>query len=183
MQQTERISSETYANRIDANTALIIEEIAKFPVERLDVESGKEWTLIEVLKHLYLTDKLVIDLLRSTAKSFAPTSEIFGRSALRSILVGDQNHNIMTPDVLLPLGPNHGLDVHLSQFIEQRRNLTSCILKGKVKIDNGIHKHPVLGTMTGVDLIHYLVYHTLRHTKQIRRIAIIPMAGAAQYVV
>ena len=95
------------------------------------------------------------------------TTEIVGRNKLETILVEQRNKKQQSPELLKPKGDFKNLTDFNSAFLTLRNTMKNGLSTGKIRFDNRIHNHFLLGEMTITDWLNFILFHTERHLKQI----------------
>ncbi len=157
-----------YYNRLNENNKNLIETIDGIAEEKLSIKDNvNEWSVYEILEHIYLTDKIISKLISTPSKNQSDTNEIIGSEELEDVLIGKKSPKVKTPEMLSPKGIINNIQDFKNIFLEQRNLLKMNLESGKIKIDNRIFKHPYLGEMTIEDWLNFIIFHTKRHIKQI----------------
>lgn len=158
---------EKYIHDLDHNTEKLIETVRDYSIEDLTAKNGDKWNILEVLEHIYITDKVIYSIVSKPSDTESKTKEIIGVNKLESILVGQINKKLQSPALLLPKGHFQDLADFNSAFTMLRSSIKMDLITMKIKVDNRIHKHFLLGEMTITDWLNFILFHTERHLKQI----------------
>lgn len=158
---------EKYINDLDHNTEKLIETVKDYSIEDLTAKNSDKWSILEVLEHIYITDKVIYSIVSKPSDKESKTKEIIGVNKLESILVGQINKKLQSPDLLRPKGHFQNLADFNSAFTTLRSSIKKDLITMKIKVDNRIHNHFLLGEMTITDWLNFILLHTERHLKQI----------------
>ena len=158
---------ERYIKELEQNTNKLLETVKEYPIEKLAKKSGSEWSLLEILEHIYITDKVIYSIVSKPSDKESKDKELFGQNKLEIILIDQRDKKIQSPDFLYPKGHFQNLSSFSSAFIDLRNSLKNDLITEKIKIDNRIHNHPLLGEFTITDWLNFIPLHTERHLKQI----------------
>lgn len=140
------------------------------PPSRLTVSVNEKWSVLQILEHIYMTEKLVCGLITKASDKTSETDELLGNDKIKKLVVEKRGQKVSAPESLKPKGDIKDVDGFEKVFLQQRNLLKQEILTGKLTIDNRIHKHPMLGEMTINDWLNFLIHHTQRHLEQIKDI-------------
>ena len=160
---------EKYINDLDHNTEKLMEAVKDYSLEDLTAKNSDKWSVLEVLEHIYITDKVIYSIVSKPSDQESKTKEIVGKNKLESILVGQIDKKLQSPDLLRPKGQFQNLADFNSAFRDLRNSLKNDFLTKKIKADNRIHHHFLLGEMTITDWLNFILFHTERHLSQIEK--------------
>lgn len=158
---------EKYINDLDHNTEKLIETFKDYSIEDLTAKNSDKWSILEVLEHIYITDKVIYSIVSKPSDKESKTKEIIGLNKLENILVGQIDKKLQSPDLLRPKGHFQNLADFNSAFTTLRSSIKKDLITTKIKVDNRIHNHFLLGEMTINDWLNFILFHTERHLKQI----------------
>ncbi|PKB43624.1 DinB family protein [Cellulophaga sp. RHA19] len=164
---TKTIKMEKYIKRLEENTSALLKTVKGYSVDKLTVKQGEEWSVLEILEHIYITDKVICGIVLKPSDKESITKELFGQNKLENILVHQREIKIKSPNILQPKGNFKNLSEFNSAFTHLRESLKEDIKAEKLIVDNRIHNHPFLGEMTITDWLNFILFHTERHLKQI----------------
>ena len=161
--------------RLTTRRDRILAEFTPWPDEQLRQRPAPEaWSVIEVIEHLLLTEKLTFAGVRKNRGAAIP---ITLRDRVRAGLVLGVMllpTRVRIPKGVTALAPSHA-DQALSRFVEgwetERRQMREYLatLSGK-DLTEGVFKHPVGGWVTVRGTLIFLESHLLHHGYQLRRI-------------
>ncbi|WP_281613253.1 DinB family protein [Flammeovirga sp. SubArs3] len=142
-------------------------------LENLDLSNEKptkdqEWSILEILEHIYITDRGIYKMLSKPTDLIAESDEIAGKGKLEHILINKRANKVKSPDSFVPKGIYKDVDSFKKEFLAFRNAMVDDIINERFLIDQRIHKHFVLGEMTISDWIYFIIYHTNRHLEQIK---------------
>lgn len=154
--------------RLDSVHQKLMETIAPLDAKLFATRpSTDEWSVAEIVQHLYLVEERVIrDLQRAIAKD--PQRLGFLRRLVPTFIVSSRLLRVKAPKAVNPIVVPEK-EVAVENFNRVRRELKSlCTTHGKDRFRKLIFKHPFLGDIDGVSTIAFVGYHEQRHFKQIR---------------
>ena len=164
-----KIEMENYINEIEHNTQKLLETVRDFAIEDLIAKENDKWSILEVLEHIYITDKVIYSIIAKPSDKEFYSKEIIGKNKLESILVGQIDVKLQSPDLLRPKGVFQNFTDFNIAFTSLRNSIKDDLLTRKFKIDNRIHTHFLLGDMTITDWLNFILLHTERHLIQIKK--------------
>lgn len=167
MDTNNNIEMKKYINDIDHNTEKLIEIVKDCSIEDLNTKFNDKWSILEVLEHIYITDKVIYSIVSKPSDKESKTKEIIGLNKLEIILLGQINEKLQSPDLLRPKGYFQNLVDFNSAFRTLRSSIKNDLMTTKIKVDNRTHNHFLLGEMTITDWLNFLLLHTERHLKQL----------------
>lgn len=162
------MEKEVYIKKLRDNTQELIAAITHLSSADASVKEGKHWSVLEILEHIYLTDKVIYKLIQDQSEETADVYEIMGAEKLEHILVKGRVNKAKSPDFLLPTGQFTDIETFKRDFSNQRNAIQNDLMYEAVTIDYRIHKHFVLGELTIMDWLNFIVHHTERHILQIK---------------
>jgi uncharacterized damage-inducible protein DinB len=131
--------------------------------------SDGEWSVAEIVHHLYLVEDRVTKTLESGIAR-APQRVGFFRRLIPTSIVGMRLIRVKAPKAMNPLDAPVK-EVAIENFDRARVSLkTLCISHSKERFRNIVFKHPFLGDLDGVAAVSFVGYHELRHYKQIQEV-------------
>lgn len=144
-------------------------------VERLDEKrfnqrpSDAEWSVGEVIHHLYLVEKAVHKQLEEAlAKPPRKVGLLKQYLQVPPWIVGLRTIRVRAPKYVEPLNPPPKKQV-LENFKKQRESLKALGQRhGRERLLQTFVKHPIFGDYDGIHAISFVGYHELRHFKQIK---------------
>lgn len=156
-----------YFTNLKENTQNLLDTIDRIEEEKLTIKDGETWSILEILEHIYLTDKIIFTLLSTPTEHLSEQNEIIGRDTLEKIVIGKNFQKVKAPDVVYPKGLIHNITDFKALFLEQREQIQLSLESGNIKVDHRIFKHSYLGEMSIEDWLNLLLFHTKRHIQQI----------------
>ena len=127
-----------YINNLEQNTNNLLETIKDYPIEKLTAKNSKEWSILELLEHIYITDKVIYTIISKPSDKESKTKEIIGLNKLETVLVEQRNKKLQSPDLLHPRGHFQNLADFNSAFITLRNSIKNDLTTEKLKVDNRI---------------------------------------------
>lgn len=159
-----------FITRLDETTNDILQTVNKCTIEQLNYKQGECWNVLEIIEHLYLTDKVIFTIISRPSETINSSTEIVGKEAIQKAMVEQRREKITSPDILKPKGELKDLTMLFDIFVNQRDTWKNNLLTSEILIDNRVHKHPLLGEMTISDWLNFAIHHTQRHFEQIKDI-------------
>lgn len=159
-----------FIQRLDQNSTAIMQLTSNVPYSHLIWKQGGNWCIFEILEHLCISDAVITSVISSPSQNQHEYREIYGDDQLKRLLIDFRHQKISSPDEVLPKGTLSNVVVFENRFLAQREFLKRGLLSGSIKINNAIHRHPILGQMTISDWLFFLIRHSERHIEQIREI-------------
>ncbi len=157
-----------YINLLNNNTSTTLQLAKTCSAEQLLYTKNSCWNILQILEHIYVTDKVVITLLLHPSDKRADTPEIIGNDTLKKYIVELRNRKVQAPESIQPKGEIKDVATFEHLFLEQRNLLKHYLESGKIVINTTTHKHPFLGEMTITDWLNFIIHHTQRHLEQIK---------------
>lgn len=162
---------EHYALRLQQNTSDVLNYAKSVRQELLVMRPAPDkWSPLEILEHVYLTDKLVVFILNKQQPKVAETPELIGDEKLQKVIVGLRQRKVKAPDLVHPKGVFGNLNDAENAFQRVRAELLSSLKSGKIVADNRVQNHPMLGEMTMTDWLNFIIHHSNRHLEQLKDI-------------
>ena len=158
---------DAYIKKLEDNTKRLLDKVDSLNSDIIFSEIQEGWNINEVLEHIYLTDKAIIYFISQPSDQISNDDEIVGEGKLKRVVAEKREYKIQSPEFLKPKGEFKSIEQFKDVFSDLRSSIITDIKNGKLKIDNRIHKHFVLGDMTILDWLNFIVYHTDRHLHQI----------------
>jgi len=157
-----------YLQTLSSNTEKVVDLLHSSEATELNFKSQGRWNLLEIGEHLILTERVVCKLLFAPSDSRAGKEELHGEERLNRMLVGMRSRKIVTPEIFEPKGEIKDPGTFEKKFREQRQMIIDGIKTDRIKIDDRVQKHPVLGEMTISDWLYFLPQHAARHLEQMK---------------
>jgi hypothetical protein len=170
---SNRAHSETLA-LLDAERAALLAHVNRVDEQaRSRRPAPDRWSVAEVLEHLATVERGIAKLitLRGREKPSPDASPATSLDESRIAILRGREKRIEAPERVRPTGTVNAADA-LRALEEQRGKLRAAFLEADpVSLDGCTHAHPVLGTLTLRDWIHFVAHHEARHAEQIAEIA------------
>ncbi|MEW6731831.1 MAG: DinB family protein [Acidobacteriota bacterium] len=162
---------QTIVAQLDAVHQQLLDTVRPISVEQFAHRpSQTEWSIAEVIHHLYLVEKLAVESLEKALKR--PPEEL---SLLRRMLlpppavIGWRGIRVRAPKVVEPLDAPSKQQT-LENYNGVRDALKKITNHGRERLEKMVLKHLVLGLHNGVYAVQLAHYHEVRHFKQIQEI-------------
>lgn len=157
-------------DRLDSIHRRLLDAITPIERERFSERpSQSEWSLAEVVHHLYLVEDRVIKGLEK-ALSGPPQRIGFLRKLVPTSIVATRFPRLKAPKAVTPLNAPQK-EQAIENFSSARDRLKAlCSATGEARLKQTVFKHPFLGNIDGIATISFVGYHEKRHYKQIREV-------------
>jgi uncharacterized damage-inducible protein DinB len=156
-----------FIDKLDKSTKKLLQILSDCTPAQLHFKNDKGWSITEIIEHLCLTDALIKTILSGESEILNTAPEIIGNTELQRILVEFRGKKLTSPEVLEPKGEIKDIGILINVFLNQRDVWKKDLISYKIKIDNRVFVHPVLGKMTCQDWLNFTIHHTQRHIEQI----------------
>jgi uncharacterized damage-inducible protein DinB len=152
--------------RINKTCENLMNLIISFSQEEINITPFENsWTAAQVISHITRSNRSITQALsmEATAAARRPDARV---EELKEIFL-DFNTKLKSPDFILPdkdIYNKEKLVENLQQSIDQ-------LLAESAKVNlSGAIQHPAFGDITKLELLHFVLYHTLRHIRQLKNI-------------
>ncbi len=123
------------------------------------------WTAAQVVSHVTQSNQSIIQALNMPAK-IADRRPDLRVKELKTIFL-DFTTKLKSPDFILPKKDIYNREIIITDLEKSVDNLKEE--SGKVNLSGAI-LHPAFGDITKLELLHFVVYHTQRHIRQLKNI-------------
>lgn len=158
----------TYLENLDKITSETLMQAKKFSPTQLTFLVKGKWSILQKLEHIFTFDRLCYDILTKPTEKISDTDELIGDVKIKQVVVDQRFMKVKSPDIVKPRGEMKNLKDFEKGFKEMRQKLKDGILTEKIKIDNRVFRHPILGDMTISDWLYFIIRHNERHLLQIK---------------
>jgi len=143
---------------VNAVSSFSQEEINAIPYEGC-------WSAAQITDHLFKSDNGILKALYGPTQTTdrAPDENI---PRIKSVFL-DFTTKLKSPDFIIPDNVTHDKDSLISAFKSVRELLGKAI---KTLDLSAVCSMPVLGELTRLELIGFVIYHTQRHTRQVLKL-------------
>ncbi|GAA4344903.1 DinB family protein [Flaviaesturariibacter amylovorans] len=159
---------DAYYERLDRQEAEMVELARSIPEHRAPEGAEGRWSPVQELEHVCLLEGLVWHLLQRGTETRAGVPELFGDAKLEKLLVQGRQYKIVAPEIVQPKGSLTTVDAFIDRFQQQRTQLKEDLSSGRIRPDDRTYRHPILGELTMIDWLHFMVQHTQRHLLALR---------------
>jgi hypothetical protein len=162
----------TLQDKIQANTTELHKTYSDLSATDVVFKQSEDtWSILEGLEHIFLINKAVYKVLTTPAKVIesAPV-ELFGEQKINKLLVINRGFKVGAPDFYKPTGSFISIDTAKQNLNGINNRILNHINTYKIEEETITIKHPMLGEMTKVDWVHFMIAHTNRHILQIEEI-------------
>ncbi len=128
-----------------------------------------EWSVGDIVQHLFLVEERVIkDLEKAATRD--PQRVRFVKRLLPTSIVSSRWFKVKSPKAVAPTAPADK-EAAIEALETARQKLKAfCELHDQARFRQMIFRHPFLGDIDGVATISFVSYHEQRHYKQIREV-------------
>ena len=154
---------------LDASTDRLLQTLQTFDAASFNTQpSPAEWSPAGVAEHLLILDVIANKILRTEAVPSTRPSD--SKVALIKTVMEDSGTKRVAPEPVLPKGGEKNIEEMIAALRQQRDALKDAIQTTDLSEACTARKHPALGTLTRLEWIHFIIYHTDRHRLQLDRI-------------
>ena len=150
----------------EAATNAIIEKVAALSQSEINkVPFSGSWTAAQVIEHLCKSDQAMIQALNGPEQ---PTSRPPDNMVenLRTIFL-DFSTKLPSPEFIIPSSQTFDKENLLGTFRAGRKELGKAIQT--LDLTATVHM-PIFGKPTRMEIIAFVIFHTMRHTNQVKNI-------------
>ncbi len=131
--------------------------------------SDSEWSVAEIVHHLYLVEERVIKDLNRAINS-EPGRVSFLKKLIPLSIVSLRVRKFQSPKAVNPVDVP-AKDQVLENYNGARQSLKAlCNSHGRERFKTLVFNHPFLGRIDGTATVAFVGYHEQRHLKQIREV-------------
>jgi len=159
-----------YCEILDSSSEKVLQLARSCSSKQLGFKPEGKWGILEILEHIWLTDKIIHYLISKPTDKVSQSSEIIGDTKLKRFVADGRTKKIEAPDVVKPKGNLPDIETFEELFLKHRERLKKDLKTGQIVVDNRMIKHFYMGEMTISDWLNLIVHHTHRHLKQINEV-------------
>ena len=161
------MQKEELLSEINSSTSQLIETLLKVNEEDFNKKNSPEsWSVADVAEHLLILETNVNFAMQKTHATERPANL---KIEAMKLGLADMERKFMAPDFVKPTWQLKQKNVLITELKKQRDILNQIILT-KELAETSDFKHPVIGSMTILEWVHFNIFHTQRHIKQIKTI-------------
>lgn len=151
----------------EAATNAIIEKVAALSQSEINtVPFPGSWTAAQVIEHLVKSDQAMIQTLNGPVQpTNRPPDEMVEK--LRAIFL-DFSTKLPSPEFIIPSSQTFDKENLIGTFKAGRKEIGKAIQT--LDLTTGCHM-PIFGEPTRMEIITFVIFHTIRHTNQVKHIA------------
>jgi len=129
-----------------------------------------EWSVAEVVEHLYLVERAVMNYLKSKLDQ-PPVKVSFVKKLIPMSIVSLRVKRLQAPKIVQPSADLPSMEELLRKYDALRATTKEiCITEGQERLSKICFKHPFFGDMDGAAAVSMIAFHEQRHLKQIHKI-------------
>jgi DinB superfamily len=157
-------------NRLDSTHSKLLATVTSLADDTFSQRpSESQWSVAEILNHLYLVEERVIKDLKKALES-APRKPSLMKRFVPTVIVASRAIRVKSPKAVVPISPQKK-EGTIEAYNQARSRLKElCSTYGAARLEETTFKHPFLGEISGVATISFVGYHEQRHFKQIREV-------------
>lgn len=162
----EKLSTKELFESFDEAASVFLKTISLFTEEEINTIPFKNsWTAAQVAEHVMQSNQSMIQSLSEKGRMGARNIDE-GVSNLKKIFLNFDS-KLQSPKFILPTKEKYNKEA----LIAELQDSIEKIKKLSVNVDVvEIINHPVFGEITKFEILHFIVYHTQRHTHQMKNI-------------
>jgi PhnB protein len=163
---TEKINTKELFASLDETTSTFSQLISSLSEEKINtVPYENSWTAAQVAEHVTMSNESMIQGLSTEGRPTLRDIDA-GAPKLKEIFL-DFTTKLQSPKFILPTKDTYRKESVVTNFKSTIDRLTD--LRNKVDLSETISHH-VLGDVTKLEILHFVVYHTQRHVHQLKKI-------------
>lgn len=152
----------------DGARTAVWEAVSGMSAEALHESAGDRWSVLQVLEHLYMTERTVTAGIRhvlTQGEAFAPKDKPMERTL-------DRSNRLQAPDGIDPKGNFHTLADAREHLDDSRRQFREVVEQTDEAghFDDRGFQHPFFGRLSVAQWVEFLGLHERRHLEQIEEI-------------
>lgn len=156
-------------NQTDNTAKELLQALASFDEEQINkIPFEGSWTAGQVAEHILKSASGAVAMLNGDTKPAGrPAEEKVG--ALRDLFLNFET-KMSSPDFVLPADPEHNKEELISAL---QRTMQDASLAAATKDLSGIcvgFEFPGFGELTRLEWLSFMLFHTQRHTRQLKNI-------------
>ncbi|WP_081165542.1 DinB family protein [Niastella populi] len=150
----------------EAATNAIIEKVAALSQSEINkVPFSGSWTAAQVIEHLCKSDQAMIQALNGPVQPTSrPPDEMVDN--LRNIFL-DFSTKLPSPDFIIPSNETFDKENLIGTFKAGRAEIGKAIQT--LNLTETVHM-PIFGKPTRLEILTFVIFHTMRHTNQVKNI-------------
>ena len=165
------LSIEKRLNVLDEKLEQTFRKMSEHP-EKLHYSSGKEWSPVQVLHHLYVSEFGTTNYLNKKVSTTEPVPASGLRGFIASILLKralrNQKKKFKAPKILGDMPEKPNFDQLRKEYLDVRQEMRTVLSKFDKKMAKKAYfKHPIAGRLDIYQTLSFLEDHFQRHQEQI----------------
>lgn len=160
--------------KIQTNTLGLYSALNGLNQAQLDFKpSEKVWSILECVEHIFLIAEAVLKVISTpgpTEKTENAKTELFGEQKLNKLLITNRAFKVPAPDFVCPKGELTDGAGAIRNINDITNKIIDHINISEIEKETQTIKHPILGAMTKMDWLYFMVSHTNRHILQIEEL-------------
>ena len=161
-QQLQKEVSKTLANLIEVLSSIDEKKINVIPFQ-------DSWTAGELAQHMIMSNSGFDELMNGPVKETERNPDELIERIKTAFL--DFSHKMQSPDFVVPPKRDYNKHDLLHSLEHIRQRLGKTLEESDLAKTCVAFEIPVLGYLTRLEAAHFVLYHTKRHTHQLKNIA------------
>lgn len=137
------------------------------PETLLAFRTGNEWSAADCLDHLLILERLIGKVMEGkvTEAQRAPDEKTM---TIRNVMLNHDKKLLAAPAISPHPGNNKDAGALLTELLDNRNTMTGFLSGADEKLLCLDFEHRMLGTLTRLEWLYFIVYHNQRHLLQIQ---------------
>jgi hypothetical protein len=151
-------------HEFEAATGAYLDIVHSFPEAAYNTAPfAGSWTAAQVTDHLHKSDTHLVQVLNGPVQpTHRAPDELVGN--LQAIFL-DFSTKLQSPEFIIPDAVSHNREQQLAGFTATRQQIGQAI--ASLDLTATCHM-PIFGEPTRLEMIYFVIYHTRRHTNQVK---------------
>ncbi|MGP4060744.1 DinB family protein [Halobacillus sp. H74] len=153
---------------LDEKRNQVLDFVNEVPEEQAHLKPGEDqWSILEVLEHLYLMEQLVVYQINQAIKQ-GDDHQASEKPLHRTT---DRDYKVEAPASVRPKGEFMNLD-DAKEGLKKTRESTLSLVNNKEQetLKNRAFPHPAFGDLSLEQWIEFIGWHELRHLDQMKEV-------------
>jgi hypothetical protein len=163
------MDKELLVTDLEQNSRSLLQEFSEFPEELLfTTPPDNGWSGAQICEHLLILDRIANKVISGeTIESTRPSDEKLG--LIRSVMLDIENRRV-APERVQPVSAIKDRKLLIDALNAERKRMREMIQTLDITQACISGKHPALGTLTILEWVYFIIYHTERHIGQLQRL-------------
>lgn len=162
----EKLNTKDLFKSFNETTSEFIKTISSFSKEEINtIPFENSWTAAQVAEHVLLSNNSMIKSLSEKGTAGLRNIEEGVLNLKRIFLNFDEK--LQSPKFILPTKEKYDKEILIPALQSSMEQLMQ--LSGETDLSEIIN-HTIFGDISKLEIVHFIVYHTQRHTQQLKNI-------------